>query len=296
MPSFLEHRFSKQIGTIFLLFFIGILFSGFLLFIPGFGTIDILGTSSSEEATSPRFMKLYLALSHVMGFILPAWFFGVLFYPKTIKSFFKIDKYPLSIIAALSLIFLFASYPIIGFSSELNMHIPIGPELTSLESNSLMALQKILSMHHLGDLLVNLIIIAVIPALGEEFLFRGVIQQLLAKRFNRPILAIWIAAILFSALHLQAGSFFPKMALGICFGYLFYLTGNLWISILAHFANNALQVISLYIIPKDMATSMIENNKPENLQLIPWWVIIISIILLYFLSELIKKMVKEEHV
>ncbi len=296
MPSFLVHRFSKQIGTIILLIFIGIMASGLFMFISGFANPEILGTSRNEAPSNAQFMKLYLAFSHCLGFLLPAYFFGLIFYPNTIKSFYKIEKYPLSIIAALSCIFLFASYPIIGFSAEINSYFPIGAELKSMESHSLDLLQNILGMNHLGDLLINLIIIAIIPAIGEELIFRGVIQQLLSKRFNKPILAIWIASILFSALHLQAGSFFPKMALGICFGYLFYLTGNLWISILAHFTNNALQVISIYVVPKDMLESMIENNNPENLQLIPWWAIIISIILLYFLSELIKKMVNEEHV
>ena len=296
MPSFLKHRFSIQIGTVILLWFLCIIISGFLLLIPQFGGLELLENPQKHDLRSIKSTKLYLVLSHTIGFILPAFFFGLIFYKDRVRSFFKMTKIPIAIIAALSVIFLFASYPIIAFSNEINGYFPIGPDLLSLESKSMNMLQRVLNMDHIGDLMINLFIIAIIPAVGEELIFRGVIQQLIHKRFNKPVLAIWLTTILFSALHLQAGSFIPKMALGICFGYLFYLTGNLWISILAHFANNALQVISLYLAPKDMIASLMENNGNGSMQLIPWWVIIISIILLYFLSEMIKKLVKEEHV
>jgi hypothetical protein len=96
------------------------------------------------------------------------------------------------------------------------------------------------------DLFFNLLIIAVLPALGEELLFRGYLQQKMCQWIRKPILAIIITAILFSAIHMQFLAFLPRFALGVVLGYLFYWSGSLWLPIIAHFLNNALVITFAY--------------------------------------------------
>lgn len=106
-----------------------------------------------------------------------------------------------------------------------------------------------LKADHLGGLLFNLLIIALIPAVGEELTFRGVLQQGLSRRMN-PHVAIILAAAIFSFIHFQFYGFLPRMFLGILLGYMFYVSGSLWTSILMHFVNNGTAVVLYYLNDK----------------------------------------------
>jgi uncharacterized protein len=87
---------------------------------------------------------------------------------------------------------------------------------------------------------------AFLPALCEETLFRGGLQNFLTRSTRNPWLAIIVVSILFSAVHLSFYGFLPRMFLGIILGLIYYYTGSLWLSILAHFANNAFSVSQFY--------------------------------------------------
>jgi uncharacterized protein len=95
-------------------------------------------------------------------------------------------------------------------------------------------------------LLVAFLVIAILPSIGEELLFRGLIQNKLYAGIGNIHWAIWISGILFSAIHFQFYGFFPRILLGVLFGYLYYWSGNLWIPILAHFINNGFTILALY--------------------------------------------------
>ncbi len=121
--------------------------------------------------------------------------------------------------------------------------------LKSLEEAAQAATEKMLKADHLGGLLFNLLIIALIPAVGEELTFRGVLQQGLSRRMN-PHVAIILAAGIFSFIHFQFYGFLPRMFLGILLGYMFYVSGSLWTSILMHFVNNGTAVVLYYLNDK----------------------------------------------
>ena len=95
--------------------------------------------------------------------------------------------------------------------------------------------------------LTNILVIALIPAVGEELLFRGVFQRLFISLFRNAHIGIIVTAFIFSALHLQFLSFLPRFILGIIFGYLVLWSGSLWPAIVAHFINNALAVGYFYL-------------------------------------------------
>ena len=99
-----------------------------------------------------------------------------------------------------------------------------------------------------GGLIINLLLMAVLPAISEELTFRGVLMNLFkVKGESVPHLAIWCSAILFSAIHLQFYGFVPRMLMGALFGYMLVWTGSLWIPILMHFTNNAMAVILYFV-------------------------------------------------
>lgn len=101
-----------------------------------------------------------------------------------------------------------------------------------------------------GELWIAILVIAILPAIGEEIVFRGLIQNELFRGTKNIHLSIWIAAILFSAIHLQFFGFLPRLMLGALFGYLYYWSGNLSLAILAHFVNNGVSVVAMYFYQK----------------------------------------------
>lgn len=125
-----------------------------------------------------------------------------------------------------------------------------------------------------GDLIFGLIIIALIPAVGEELLFRGLLQNQLFAISKNMHLAIWVGAFIFSAIHLQFYGLVPRMLLGALFGYLYYWSGNLWVPILAHFVNNGFTLVLLYLYQTDNIAYDIENTTS-----IPIASVIISLVL-----------------
>jgi membrane protease YdiL (CAAX protease family) len=118
--------------------------------------------------------------------------------------------------------------------------------------------KQFMSATTVSALLVNLFLMAVLPAVSEEITFRGVLQQLLtaphrlsplASRLS-PHLAIWLTAIIFSAVHMQFYGFVPRMLMGALFGYMFVWTGSLWVPILMHFVNNGMAVLLYFLANK----------------------------------------------
>jgi hypothetical protein len=123
--------------------------------------------------------------------------------------------------------------------------------LKSLEEMAAATTEKMLNVDTIGGLLLNLLVIALIPAVGEELTFRGVLQQGLTRKMN-PHAAIILSAAIFSFIHFQFYGFLPRMFLGILLGYMFYITGSLWTSIAMHFVNNGTAVVVYYLNNKDI--------------------------------------------
>ena len=136
--------------------------------------------------------------------------------------------------------------------------------------------QGLLVMESPGELLFNLLVVAVAPAIGEELVFRGVVQQQFYRIARTRGLAIWITAFLFSAVHLQFEGFLPRFLLGALLGYLFLWSKNLWIPILAHFFFNGLQVVGQYFAGETLeAMDTTQTNQP-------YWLAGISSLILIF--------------
>ena len=112
-----------------------------------------------------------------------------------------------------------------------------------------------------GYFILAIFVIAVIPGIGEELLFRGFLQNILRRIFKNDHVAIWTAAIVFSAIHFQFYGFIPRVLLGALFGYLYVWTGNLLIPICAHFINNSVSLIALYIYQKGLTDIDVESTE-----------------------------------
>ena len=173
--------------------------------------------------------------------------------------------------------------PVVSFLYEWNQNINIPDWLLNYEIRANELTEAFLQMNSLSGLLINLFILALVPAIGEELFFRGYIQQSLSKWINNSSTAIFITAILFSAVHMQFQGFLPRLFLGIMLGYFLYWSKSLWLPIIAHFINNALAVVFSY--PKFSQYSNILTNS-ANLKEAIFSFIAISLLLFLLYNNL----------
>ncbi len=133
-----------------------------------------------------------------------------------------------------------------------------------------------------GGLIVGLVVIAILPAIGEELAFRGMIQKELWRGTGNIHIAVWVSAFIFSAIHMQFFGFVPRLLLGALFGYLYYWSGNLIVPIVAHFVNNAFGVILIYL-----ANTNVISPEWKEAESAPWsWVVIGAVIAVLLLVQL----------
>ena len=186
----------------------------------------------------------------------------------------------------------FCIFPITGFTGELNatMHLPdwlsgVEQWMTKKEESAARLLDSIMTQDTFLVVILNVMMIAVLPAIGEEMIFRGVFQKILSDLFRSGHLAIWITAFLFSAFHFQFFGFVPRFILGLVFGYLFFWSGTLWLPIISHFINNAVPVIGACIYGWDKVNVLSDIPLWKQMVVLPLPVLISAVILLYFRNK-----------
>lgn len=158
------------------------------------------------------------------------------------------------------------SIPLVNWLGELNKNFHFSTEVDSWmkrsEDEAAKTVQALLSKHTVKDLMLNIFFIAGLAAVGEELLFRGMVQRLLIKMFKTPWPGIIITAFLFSAMHMQFYGFLPRFLLGILLGAIYWYSGSLWTAILAHFVYDGLLIVLVYFNPAMLndETSVKLNN------------------------------------
>ena len=175
---------------------------------------------------------------------------------------------------------MFVCIPVTTQLTTWNENLSFGKNLTwledwikSMEEIAKAATEKMLNVDTIGGLLLNLVVVALIPAVGEELTFRGVLQQSLTRKMN-PHVAIILSAAIFSFIHFQFYGFLPRMFLGLLLGYMFYITNSLWTSIAMHFANNGTVVVLYYLANKGIIEDAEHFGETDNV-----WLIVASAVL-----------------
>ena len=199
------------------------------------------------------------------------------------KKWSDFSSRALPVVAVFLSVFLIqlTSIPITSYLGSINENITMPESLSGLETmfkemeKSAAELTEFLAKtDSIAELLISILVIGVIAGVGEELVFRGIIQRKLIRGLKNHHLAIWISAIIFSAIHFQFYGFFPRVILGALFGYLYVWTGNIWIPISAHTFNNTIAVLLFHFIHKGKI-----SPEMEKMESIPFgWVAFSSII------------------
>lgn len=163
--------------------------------------------------------------------------------------------------------------------ADLNKWIPLPQRAAeyfqTLEDNYSSQVEAITNIRTFGDYIISLIMVALLPAIFEETFFRGGMQNLLTRWLDRPWLAILLTSFIFSAIHLSYYGFFARVCLGLVLGLIFYYSRSLWLSIAAHFFNNALAVTQMYVLIRQgkAPREALEETYPV------WWGILGAVLL-----------------
>ena len=120
--------------------------------------------------------------------------------------------------------------------------------------------EKFTTFDHFGQFLMAFLAVVILPSIGEEFLFRGVIQNSLHRWSKNAHLAIWVSAFIFAAVHMQFYGLVPRMMLGALFGYFYLWSGNLWYSVASHVVNNGFSLVIAYLVQLGVIDMDMENE------------------------------------
>lgn len=261
-------------------------FLSFVLAKPLFGVDLINNLDRMKDYSDPAVVSL-LKFMQLMGiglglFLIPSILFTILVSDKPFR-YLKANIPPKP--AGIILVFLImtAMLPFINFLIEINSKLVLPEFMSGIEEwmkKSEKSAEELtgtfLEMESITAFLYNLLLVGIMPAVGEELLFRGIIQKLVGKWSRNIHMGIWIAAFIFSFFHLQFYGFLPRLLLGAAFGYLFLWSGSIWVPIIAHFINNG----SLIIIKYFSSDSNLEKQMDEVGSTEQTWLLVITNLLL----------------
>lgn len=249
--------FTKLLFAGFIIFscFILLTFLGIILAIPIFGISfsELTNVATLQDYTNINIIIYIQIIQSTALFVIPPFLIAAI-YDENLFGYLQCDKKPRLFSVILSGIAIIASLPLINILVELNSALELPSSLSWLEEKMIKAeedaqyiTELFLRRKTISALIINILMIAVIPALGEELLFRGIIQRLLSEWMRNAHIGIIISAILFSAFHFQFFGFLPRMLLGIFFGYLLLWSKSIWLPIAAHFINNAATIMVYFL-------------------------------------------------
>ena len=227
----------------------------FLLSIPAMGSIALFPQPVTTEA-----LKWVQLIQTAALFLLPPFLMAFLWTKQPLEWLkLKSETRGYGLWAIFLMLIALPAINLVGYFNQ-QMSLPAFLEpleqwMKTAEANAAHLTEQFLSVTTFDGLIINILLMALLPAVAEELTFRGVLQRLIQTQTNEAInregkrvhLAIWCTAILFSAIHMQFYGFLPRMLMGALFGYALVWTGSLWIPILMHFTNNAMAVILYFL-------------------------------------------------
>lgn len=197
-------------------------------------------------------MKWLQAILSISIFLIPAIIFAYLSDRRPLPYLGHKTPQPASF-WWLGIVLMLLAFPAASWLNQVNQEMSLPASLKTLEDSMRLSEDKavkimktFLQMDGPVDLIAMLLLVAVLPAICEEFFFRGVLQRLFIQISRRPWVGIIITGILFSAFHGQFFGFFPRLLLGILLGAIYWFSGSIWPAILGHLINNAIQVVMVY--------------------------------------------------
>ena len=283
-------HYPKFLQTILLMLLIFTLAS-FSFLVANFGISKIYGLtmeaisgvnskSSSRLIAATQFLQ---GITSLFTFLFSALLFAYLCHPKP-TEYLGLRKVQNTRFLVLIFPLMVFAVPIFAQIGEWMKQIDFGAGAKSSFEEQQSMMKALMGGISVGNLFLYLFIFAALPALGEEFLFRGIVMRFAYNNGQNIHFAILFSAAIFGLAHGSAYNFLPIMLAGVLLGYIYYFSGSLWLSILAHFLNNALAIVLLFLSNKGLISK--EIGEAEGL---PWYILIIALAACLLVFSLLRK-------
>ena len=206
-----------------------------------------------EVAANPVYrdaFRVNQTIIFLVGFLLPAFVTAWALNRKPVKLIglsYTINWKQVGLVCIIMLTALYASSAFSYLTKEIPIAESLRQQFDKMEADYIQQAAAIIGLNNFADFILAIIIMAFLPALCEEVLFRGGLQNYLTRATRKPWISIIIVSILFSLLHFSYYGFLSRMFLGVVLGFIFEYSGRLWLCVIAHFLNNALVVVVTYI-------------------------------------------------
>ncbi len=214
-----------------------------------FGIISSVVLSRFGADSTPA-MRIVAVFQDIMLFIIPALITAVII-TRQPASLLALDRRLPAMPLIWGLCAMVSAIPAMNLVIWLNQQLPLPDSIAAtmqhLEANAESMVKVLQGPHTIPNLILSLLIVGIFAGFSEELLFRGGLQRIMATGGMGAHAAIWIAACVFSLMHMQAYGFFPRMLLGVMFGYALWWTGCLWVPVILHIFNNTLFLVGDYV-------------------------------------------------
>lgn len=234
-----------------------------------YGLPDLGGLAEGELAFPLAHLKVIQIFSSAGMFLVPPFILARI-ESHDVARYLKLNKRTPAVLLGMTVLIMISAMPLLDLTVTINQSMKLPGFLAGVEEwmrqkeKELELLTKqFLTMNTWGDLALNLFMIAALPALGEELIFRGCLQRIFTRWFGSYHTGIWIAAIIFSAIHVQFYGFIPRMLLGALFGYLLVWSNTMWVPVLAHLLNNGVTVVAAFVY-QQRGQSLDEVTQPSE--------------------------------
>ena len=271
---------------------------GIVIAIPLFGFEIFEDLTALNDLANPRtiaILKYFQVVNQIGVFVLPALFYAQL-ENRSVSGYLRLKGRINIRYLIISVFVIAAAIPAINRLVEVNEQMRLPESLSGIEEwmrnseDKAKALtDAFLNVNTVGGLVINLIIIALLAAIGEEFLFRGVILRIFNDWSQNIHFSVILSAILFSAIHFQFYGFFPRLVLGIMFGYIYLWTGTIWITVILHFLFNGMTVVAYYLANSGVIEADVDSIGSSTSVLVLISSIISTVLLLSYLNFLTKR-------
>lgn len=259
MQNLFIHKELSPLKGILISFLVALF--GFLFFFTIGELIKAVFFSGIEADISTQQGLMLMRISQILQttglFLFPAILIP-LFTSSSAIRFLGFNSTSTSIIF-LSIAIMVLVIPGVNLIASLNAMIPMPSWMLDMEQAASRIMKAMLITDSLWLLMVNLVVVAVIPAIAEELFFRGLVQKYMIGWTGKSFWGILITAAIFSAIHMQFQGFIPRLLLGLLFGYLYVWSGSILAPIAAHFANNSTAVFVYYLIGKGDIPSKLDT-------------------------------------
>ncbi len=290
MRQKIELNYPSQLALLLALLGLGLILSSFIVLGIGSQMLHVPMKTVTTVLNDPKntnISRFLNTLASFLAFGLPTILLGFIVNIKPFEYLgFRIKMSSKQLL--LVLMIAFVGLILSGALGEINQAIPLPAKWLAAakeaEAKYKETMMSMVTMKTMGDYLLSIVVMAIAPAIFEEMLFRGALQQIFVGWMKSSFWGILLASVLFSAIHFSFFGFLPRVALGMVLGYVFFYSKNLWLNIFIHFLYNGIIVTQLFVATKQ--GKQIDKVMDESM---PIWLGLIAVLGIFVLMRLFKQ-------